>query len=251
MGYLIHRTDLYNRQLHPDEYALAKKDAKVVAQQLGISEQEAEGRIAAEILRNADKQTADAAGGKHDYEVRAIIGCQNLNCDGYKTDPQYANHADSSQYIAGNQGAYNAGQSQLGTGQTYNGLVSSNIKKDPVGATLAGVGLIGLGVVTAEGIPTLAGMAAGGSIGAGVNAGAQYGFNDGKISPIDVAIAGATGALTFGTGFLPGLLMNTGGALAGSGIKGDNPNVGMAGAAAGAGAALGYKAGGSLESVLN
>ncbi|CAB3799304.1 hypothetical protein LMG28138_04633 [Pararobbsia alpina] len=70
-------------------------------------------------------------------------------------------------------------------------------------------------------------MAAGSSIGAAANTGAQYVFNDGKISLADTAIAGATGALTFGTGLLPGLLMNTGGALAGSGIKGDNPNVSM------------------------
>jgi len=204
--------DRYNRHLHPDEYAMAKKDAKVVAQKLGISEEAAEGRIVAEILRNSDQQTADAAGGTHDYEVRSIVGCQNLNCNGYKTDPQYANHDYNSQYIAGNQSAYNAGQSQIGTGQTYNDLVKSNIKNDPVGATLAGVGMIGLGVVTAGGVPTLAGMAMGGSIGAGVNSGAQYVFNNGQINFADVAMAGATGALTFGTGLLPGLLINTGGA---------------------------------------
>ncbi|MEX3977784.1 hypothetical protein AB4Y45_02240 [Paraburkholderia sp. EG287A] len=74
--------DLYNRQLHPDEYALAKKNAKLVADKLGISVQEAEGRIIAEILRNSDKQTAEASGGKHDWEIRSIVGCQNLNCDG-------------------------------------------------------------------------------------------------------------------------------------------------------------------------
>ena len=48
--------DRFNRQLHPDEYAMAKKDAKIVAQQLGISEQEAEGRIVAELLRSSDQQ---------------------------------------------------------------------------------------------------------------------------------------------------------------------------------------------------
>lgn len=241
--------DRFNRQLHPDEYALAKKNAKVVAKQLGISEQAAEGRIVAEILSNSDKQTADATGGKHDYEVRAIIGCQNLNCDGDKTDPQYANHADGSQYIASNQSAYDAGQSQLGKGQTYNDLVTSNIKKDPVGATLAGVGMVGLGVATAGSVPALAGMATGGSIGAAVNTGAQYLFNDGKINLVDTTIAGIAGALTFGTSFIPGLLVNTGGALAGSAVRGDNPNVSMAGAVAGS--IAGYKAGGSLESVLS
>jgi len=60
--------------LHPDEHALAKKDVKIVAKQLGIREQEAEGRIVAEMLRNSDQQTSDAAAGIHDYQVRAIIG---------------------------------------------------------------------------------------------------------------------------------------------------------------------------------
>jgi hypothetical protein len=84
--------DRFNRQLHQSEYDDAKRHAKTVAKELGISERQAEGRIVAEILRNSDKQTAEASGGKHDYEVRSIVGCQNLNCNGYKNDPQYANH---------------------------------------------------------------------------------------------------------------------------------------------------------------
>jgi filamentous hemagglutinin len=130
--------DANNRQLHQREYDLAKKNAKLVARKIGITEQEAEGRIIAEMQRNSDKQTADATGGKHDYEVRSIIGCQNLNCDGYKTDPYYADHDYNAQHIARNHEGYHAGQTQLGTGQTYNELATNNIKKDPVGATLAG-----------------------------------------------------------------------------------------------------------------
>ncbi|CAB3755762.1 hemagglutinin repeat-containing protein [Paraburkholderia solisilvae] len=133
-GYTV---DRYNRQLHPDEYALAKKDAKVAAQRLGISEQQAEGRIVAEILRNSDKQTSDASGGVHDYEIRAVVGCERLNCDAYKNDPQYTNHDYNSQYIANNQQAYDAGQSQLGKGKTYDQLVAANYDKDPVGNTIA------------------------------------------------------------------------------------------------------------------
>ncbi|MCA8312598.1 hypothetical protein LGM90_29240 [Burkholderia sp. AU28942] len=241
--------DRFNRQLSPDEYARAKKDAKIVAEKLGISVELAEGRIVAEMLRNSDKQMAEASGGKHDYEVRSIVGCQNLNCAGYKNDPQYANHAYNSEYIKPNQDAYDRGQQQLGQGQTYNDMVTSNTKKDPVGTTLAGVGMIGLGIVTAGGIPTLAGMATGGSIGAVVNAGAQYVFNDGKINFIDTAMAGVAGALTFGTGLSPALLMNTGAALTGSALQGSNPNMGMAGAAAGS--LIGYGAGGKVEGILN
>nr|WP_241023513.1 hemolysin [Paraburkholderia sp. Ac-20340] len=241
--------DRFNRQLHPDEYALAKKDAKIVAKQLGISEQEAEGRIVAEMLRNSDQQTSDAAGGVHDYQVRAIIGCQNLNCDGYKNDPQYANHSYNSQYIASNQQAYDAGQGQLNKGVTYNDLVKNNVKNNPVSTAIAGAAMIATGGLVAGGVPAIGGMIAGGGIGATVNSAAQYGFNNGQISPVDVGMAAVTGALTFGTDFLPGLLINTGGAPAGSAIKGDNPNLSMAGAAAGT--AVGYKAGGWTESSMN
>jgi filamentous hemagglutinin len=242
-------TDRFNRQLHQGQYEDAKKYVKAVAKELGISEKEAEGRIVAEMLRNSDKQTADAAGGKHDYDVRKIVGCQNLNCDGYKNDPQYANHDYNSQFIKPNQGSYDLGQQHLGTGKTYNELVKSNIKKDPVGSTLAGAGMIGLGIAVAGGIPTITGMATGGGIGVAVNTGAQHVFNDGEISLIDAAIAGVTGALTFGTGLLPGLLINTGGALTSSAIQGGNPNMGMAGAAAGS--LVGYGAGGKIEGILN
>ncbi|RSD19131.1 hypothetical protein EIZ52_10595 [Pandoraea apista] len=243
-----YNVDRFNRQLHPDEYAMAKKNASVVAKQLGISEREAEGRIVAELLRNSDKQTSDAAGGVHDYEVRAIIGCQNLNCDGYKTDLQYANSSYNSQYIASNQQAYDAGQRHLNGGVTYSDLVKYNVKNNPISTAIAGAGAIALGGVVAGGVPSAIAMITGGGIGASVNTGAQYVFNNGQISLVDTAMAGVTGALTFGTGLLPGFLINTGGALAGSAIKGDNPNMSMVDAAAGT--VTGYGIGGKVERVI-
>jgi|GEM_PF-2717445 len=114
---------------------MAKKNAKLVAQKLGISEVEAEGRIVAELQRNSDKQTADASGGKHDYEIRSLVGCQLLNCDGYKNDPQYANNDYNKQFIAPNQGAYDAGQAQLGTGLTDQELRNKNIVSERIGKT--------------------------------------------------------------------------------------------------------------------
>lgn len=80
-----------------------------------------------------------------------------------------------------------------------------------------------------------------------MNTGAQILFN-GSVNPVDTAVAGVTGALTMGTGVLPGLLMNTGGSLTGSAIKRENPNTGMANAAVGT--LLGYGAGNKVESVL-
>ncbi|BBU31404.1 hypothetical protein BTHE68_51380 [Burkholderia sp. THE68] len=132
--------DLYNRQLHPGEYKKAEKYAKDVAKELGISEGEAEGRILAEMMRNSDQQTAQASGGIHDYDVIGIVGCQNLNCNGYKNDPQYANHDYNSQYIADNQAANLMGRTQLDTGKTPKQLADANYDKDPYGNTIARAG---------------------------------------------------------------------------------------------------------------
>jgi len=244
--------EVNNRQLHQSEYDLAKKNAKLVAQKLGISEQEAEGRIIAEMQRNSDQQTATAAGGIHDYQIRSVIGCQNLNCNGYKNDPQYANHDANSEWIAPNQEAYNVAQTQLDQGKTYSDLVAGNIKKDPVGATLAGAGMMGLGVVTGAGLPALSMAATGAGIGSGVNGAVQLGMGQ----PFDwfsFVMAGATGAASSGMGFIPSILINTGGALTGSGVQGQNPNGAMAGAAAGTaiGFPIGSKIEGSLGNMMN
>ncbi len=126
-------TDRFNRQLDQSEYDDAKRHAKTVAKELGISAQAAEGRIVAEILRNSDKQTAGASGGKHDWEVRGIVGCQNLNCDGYKSDRNYANHDYNNQHIEPNQASHDLGQSQLGSGLTDAELRHENLTYERVG----------------------------------------------------------------------------------------------------------------------
>ncbi|WP_174995681.1 hemagglutinin repeat-containing protein [Pandoraea horticolens] len=245
-------TDRFNRQLYPDEYRKAAGYAKVVAKELGISEAEAEGRVLAEMLRNSDKQTAEASGGKHDYDIRRVVGCQNLNCAGDRNDPQYANHDVNSQYIKSNEAAYNLGQQQLGRGQTYGELVTSNMKKDPVGSTLAGVGMIGLGLVMGGPLASAGLMGTGGLLGLGANGGVQLMGNQ----PFDwtsFALAGATGAASTGMRFVPVALTGVGGALTGSALQGQNPNSAMAGAAVGT--AIGYPIGskiqGSLNDVLN
>ncbi|QBP75062.1 filamentous hemagglutinin N-terminal domain-containing protein [Herbaspirillum huttiense] len=230
-----------NRQLHQSEYDFAKKNAKLVAQKLNIDEQEAEARIIAELQRNSDKQTADAAQKKHDYEIRSVIGCQNLNCDGNINDPQYANADYNSQFIKPNQAAYNAAQNQLGTGKTYNDLVTSNIKKDPFGATIAGAGMIGFGYLVGGG-----GTAVGVKVfGAGVGSLSNYLFQSGTTDWLDVGIAGATGFLTTGAALQPSIIMNVGGSILGAGLKGENPNSGAVGAAIGT--VLGYGVGKVIE----
>ncbi|VVD74203.1 Hemolysin [Pandoraea communis] len=238
--------------MYPDEYKKAAGYAKVVAKELGISEAEAEGRALAEMLRNSDKQTAEASGGKHDYDIRRVVGCQNLNCAGDVNDPQYANHDFNSQYIKSNEAAYNLGQEQLGRGQTYNELVTSNIKKDPVGAVLAGGGMIGLGLVTGGPLASAGMMGIGTAVGLVANGGVQLAGNQ----PFDwtsFALAGGTGAVSTGMRFIPVLLIGTGGALTGSALQGQNPNGAMAGAAVGTviGYPIGAKIEGQLTSVLN
>ncbi|EON12910.1 Hemolysin [Pandoraea sp. SD6-2] len=241
-------TDRFNRQLYPDEYKKAAGYAKVVAKELGISEAEAEGRVLAEMLRNSDKQTAEASGGKHDYDIRRVVGCQNLNCAGDVNDPQYANHDFNSHYIKSNEAAYNLGQEQLGRGQTYGELVTSNMKKDPVGSTLAGVGMIGLGLVMGGPLASAGLMGTGGLLGLGANGGVQP-MGDRPFDWTSFALAGATGAASTGMKVIPVALTGVGGALTGSALQGQNPNSAMAGALGGT--AIGYPIGSRIQGSLN
>jgi len=126
-------TDRFNRQLSQDQYDKARQFKKIVAQKLGISEEEAEGRIVAEMLRNSDLEAFAASGGKKDYEIRKWVGCQNLNCDGYKNDPQYANSNYNSQYINQNRESYDEGQQQLGAGLTEAELRNQNLAYERTG----------------------------------------------------------------------------------------------------------------------
>nr|WP_308444869.1 hemagglutinin repeat-containing protein [Paraburkholderia adhaesiva] len=240
--------EVFNRQLDQSEYNTAKKYAALVAQQLGISVEDAEGRIVAEMQRNVDGATSQAAGGIHDYQVRSVLGCEVLECTASSTDPNYWNHNYNSQYIAANQAEYNLGVSQQKTGQTYNGLVTSNIKNNPVSSAAAGVGMMGLGVVTGGPLASAGMMSIGAIIGGAANGGVQLAGNQ----PFDwtsFALAGGTGAVSTGMGFVPVLLIGTGSALTGSALQGQNPNGAMAGAAVGT--AIGYPIGAKIEGLLN
>jgi filamentous hemagglutinin len=61
-------------------------------------------------------------------------------------------------------------------------------------------------------------------------------------------LSGVTGAASSGLTLVPALLINAGGALAGAGIKSENPNGSMAGAAVGT--VIGYSIGTRTEGVL-
>ncbi|MDO9358333.1 MAG: hypothetical protein Q7T70_04985 [Polaromonas sp.] len=163
------------------------------------------------MMRNVDKEFAEWTGGIHDYPVRRIMGCQILKCSASKTDPSYANSNINSQYIVGNQGSYDLGLGQLPTGKTYNQLVTGNIHNDPVGAAVAGAGMVGLGYLSGG-----AGAAVGMKVfGAGVGAIANYAFQPSgqPTNWIDVGIATGKGFLTSGMGFGSSVVTNTGGSL--------------------------------------
>jgi len=62
-------TEMFNRQLHPDETKWIKDNAKRFAQQLGISEQEAEQRLA----QQAARQVQNGMPGQEDAQSRAFL----------------------------------------------------------------------------------------------------------------------------------------------------------------------------------
>ncbi len=126
-------SDMFNRQLHPWEYEFAEKNAKVVAAHLKISEEEARGRIVAEILRNSDKDSSESVGGKVDWEIRAVAGCANLNCSGFRMDPEYANSQFNTQFIDTYLDAYAGAQFFLSKGLTDFELRNKNIPYERLG----------------------------------------------------------------------------------------------------------------------
>ena len=131
------------------------------------------------------------------------------------------------------------------TGKTYDQLVTANAQKDPVGLTVAGAGMVGLGYVTG-GATTAVGVKL---FGAAVGAGMNYLFQSGPTDWVDVGFAGTTGFITTGAGLGSSVLTNAGGALFSSAIKGENPNAGIGAAAVGT--VAGYSIGKGIEIPLN
>ena len=113
---------------------------------------------------------------------------------------------------------------------------------------MAGAGMIGLGMVSGGVVPALSLAGTGAAIGLSVNGVVQLAIGN----PFDLnsfGMAGVTGALSSGVGFIPGMLINIGGALVSSSSQGQNPNGGMAGAAVGT--AIGYPIGSKIQGRMN
>ncbi|MES2407738.1 MAG: hypothetical protein V4528_10515 [Pseudomonadota bacterium] len=190
-----------------------------------------------------------ADGGKHDYEVISILGLNNLAGNVATTDPAaYNNPTLNRELIAPNNSAYANSLNFNGTGQTYGQLLTSNIKDNPVSTGIAGVAMVATGAAVA-GPAALVARALAGGTGAGVDAVFQKAGNQ-PVNWFDVGIAGTTAFITGGAsnwqqGLTAASLINVGGSLTGSAIKGENPNAGMGGAALGT--MIGYPVGKSIE----
>jgi filamentous hemagglutinin len=234
--------DINNRQLHQSEYDFAKKHAKLVGERLGISEDDAEARILAEMRRNSDKRTADATGPVHDWAVRGILGCQNLNCYGFRNDAKYANADYNADLVGNNMESWIGSQAVLGSGVTYNEQVELNIRKDPIGTTIAGTGMVAFGTAAGftAGAVTIGYFGVGAGVGMTANGIVQI-VNNEPFDYLSFGMAGLTGAASTGVTLIPALMINAGGALTNAGVAGSNPNGTMI--VASAGTVIGYPIG--------
>jgi filamentous hemagglutinin len=134
--------DANNRQLHSDDYKVARDNAKLVAKKLGITEDEAEGRIVRQLQRNVDGATAQQDAGKRDEPIISILGCGLLKCDAKSTDPNYWNPAYNAEYIKPNQSSYDKGVAQSNAGLTPQQIEERNNR---AGAPIAKAGAVILG----------------------------------------------------------------------------------------------------------
>jgi filamentous hemagglutinin len=134
--------DANNRQLHPDDYKVARDNAKLVAKKLGITEDEAEGRIVRQLQRNVDGATAQQDAGKRDEPIISILGCGLLKCDAKSSDPNYWNPAYNAEYIKPNQSSYDKGVAQSNAGLTPQQMEERNNR---AGAPIAKAGAVILG----------------------------------------------------------------------------------------------------------
>lgn len=241
-GALIAATaDKFNRQLHQTEYDLAKQLAarKDIRDKLSkmegydVTEEELLGRIIREINRNVDYETAKVDGGVADWNLRALVGCEILQCsldNGVPVgsqDPNYYNMLYNQALIEPNLDAYAAGLVYSKIGLTADDLKIKNIQENPTSAYLVGTQLMAWGLATSnyEAVTT-AQLLMGAAVGGGANAVGQYAFT-GDVRLGEVALAATTGGLSFGQSLPTLLLLNEGNAMVTSTAYGDNPNTSL------------------------
>ena len=146
--------DWNNRQLHPSEYKKAEEYAEIVAKKLGISKDEALGRIVRHMLRTVDYETATADDFRIDQEIISLIGVNNLP----KRDEHYYDTHYNEQYIETYTRDVKLGRQNARSGKTpaeikaYNKGVVTDIFK-AAGNTVVGVYETFANTVTGEIFP--------------------------------------------------------------------------------------------------
>ncbi|WP_408478861.1 hemagglutinin repeat-containing protein [Paraburkholderia megapolitana] len=202
--------DLYNRQLHPDERQWIRDNAAAYAKQQDITLEQAVSALTAQ----ADRQVQNGSSGAWDRNANAFLGQAHgmLPADGnsglgymfYATPEQKANADVYAGYYPDG-----AGMNRPTAGDIANSVNREAAYRDAYAkgtlASAAGAGLIagGPAIAALPGVPILGAEGALGSgamaspmgtgiISAGINASSQY-AQDGKINPVDVVSAFATG----------------------------------------------------------
>ena len=144
--------------MHPSEYKKAEEYAEIVAKHLGISEEEALGRIVRHMLRTVDYETAKADDFRIDQAIISLIGVNNMP----KQDEHYYDTHYNEQYISTYARDFNLGRQNAHSGKTpaeikaYNKGVVTDIFK-AAGNTAVGVYETVANAVTGEIFPESAG----------------------------------------------------------------------------------------------
>ncbi|WP_296227080.1 hemagglutinin repeat-containing protein [Ralstonia sp. UBA689] len=231
-----YNVDRFNRQLHPDEQKWIKDNAKRFAQQQGISEQDAEQRLAQQGFR----QVQNGVGGAWDPAASTFLEqahamlAPDSSCPscgpGYMFQATAAQKANADMYASFlPQDRRNFFYMQNGLTQpTSQQLASANAKdaaarQQMQNQTIDAAAAAGF-IVSAPGLAGAAGATlrfcalnptacvvasgTGGVISGGADAAGQYYLNNGTVRPGEVAFAAVNGAVTAPLGMNMGLLGN-------------------------------------------
>ncbi|MCT7310758.1 hemagglutinin repeat-containing protein [Ralstonia sp. CHL-2022] len=258
-----YNVDRFNRQLHPDEQKWIKDNAKRFAQQQGISEQDAEQRLAQQGFRqvqNGVGGATDQAASNFLQQARGMLA-PDPSCaacglsymfqatkDQKANTDMYANFLpqDRQNWFYMQNGLTQPGKETVVAANQRAQTINNVIGGATIGAPVATALLVGAPVATAtSGIFALATI--GGSVGGGMDAAGQY-AQSGTIRPVQSIFATATGAVTgpigAQVGFVNNILLGGVGGAVNTAFNnvyyGENNNVGYAAAVGGLAGGAGY-----------
>ncbi|MGU7774115.1 hypothetical protein ACV229_28550, partial [Burkholderia sp. MR1-5-21] len=256
-----YNVDRFNRQLHPEEKKWINEKEAAYAKKYGLTLEQAH----SELTTQANLQVQSGSSGTWNQRASDFLSQAHgmLPADGnsgpgymfYATPEQRANVEMYAKYYPNGVGMnVPAGQAivnSAGRDQAYQDMYGKLTLGAAVGsagiavggpiAALPGAPIFGTGGVLGSG--ALASPVGTGAISAGINAGAQY-YKDGKVNPVDVAGAFATGAAGSYGGLGWNVFVNTIGGSTTTALnnvlQGKNDSVIGAGATSGLFSTVGY-----------